>query len=631
MAGECLRRVGWLAVLLAGPALAVDDAAVQRVIAGAQERRQALLTALLASPYPSSGAWRHEGFALAAYWLNQRTAEAEAGLQAVRAELLPAMAGTGESGFHWHAYLLERLVFLFGRDSPHYAGRLSPTAEALILELLWTWAAPRCRLEMTLPERDLWVWGSENHHAQAWSSFWGAAHLFAASPAYRDRRYDDGTTPAAMAAAFDAYFLRFARHRATGGLLVECNSDYGKYTLGGWYNLADFAPDPRLRLQFAQLLNLFWADWATEQFDGQRGGSRHRCYPGRNSTALSSIDGLPWYHFGLGAAKSKHPGHWCGATTFWRPDPVVVDLALDPAGRGVYTSTSRRLGLAATHAADAPLPNYAPPGHPFHSPQGVYALDPAAGLRRVSYVTPDYLLGASLLPAQPAASWTNISSQNRWDGVIFAGHPTARIFPQPLRPAKGSVYNASWSVVHRGVMLTQRLRESNAKGWRVWFDRALPRVERDGWVFVTAPRAYAAVRVVRGPTTWEPDSQAQHHEADAALDLGDWLACGDEFSPVILEVARREQCADLAAFQASVVGNPWDLTDGLLRYTSRLHQTTLTLDTTWRQPPSVDGQPVDFRPSKAFDSPFLSADFGAATVQIQKDARRLTLDFGPAG
>jgi len=75
--------------------------------------------------------------------------------------------------------------------------------------------------------------------------------------------------------------------------------------------------------------------------------------------------------------------------------------------------------------------------------------------------------------------------------VIFAGHPTARIFLQPLKPARGSVYNAHWSVQDKGVLIVQRLKTSNARGQRVWFDGALRRAEKSGWVFVEAPRAFA--------------------------------------------------------------------------------------------------------------------------------------------
>ena len=82
----------------------------------------------------------------------------------------------------------------------------------------------------------------------------------------------------------------------------------------------------------------------------------------------------------------------------------------------------------------------------------------------------------------------------------------ARIFAQPLKPKKGSVYNASWSVQKHGTLIVRRLKTSNAKGQRIWFDASLKRVETDGWVFAEAPQAFAGVRVVNGKTAWEADS-----------------------------------------------------------------------------------------------------------------------------
>ena len=63
-----------------------------------------------------------------------------------------------------------------------------------------------------------------------------------------------------MAAAFHEYFKRFARQHAAKRLLVECNSGYNKYTLGGWYNMADFASDPGQRIWFDASLRRSEAD-----------------------------------------------------------------------------------------------------------------------------------------------------------------------------------------------------------------------------------------------------------------------------------------------------------------------------------------------------------------------------------
>ena len=597
------------------------------VIAGADTRRDAVMRMQLAAAYPPNGCWHYEDFALAAYWLNERTAEADKAILAEREKEFPASLKDGD--FHWHAYILERIYFLFSRASKHFPGRMRAEAETALLDMLWQWAGPRCRLEMTLPERDGWQWGSENHHAQAWASFWGAAQIFAQHADYKNRRYADGTLPAQMAAAFSDYFKRFARERAAQGLLVECNSGYNKYTLGGWYNLADFADDPVLRRRFAMLLDLFWADWATEQINGVRGGSRHRCYPGVDSTSGSGMDGLAWFHFGLGRGKSQHPSHMCGATTFWRPSPVVADLALDVAGRGVYEYISRRPGRAQQRKDGAPLPNYvSDPAHPFFVPQGIYQLQPeGGGLLRYSYCTPDFIMGTSMVEARPKEDWTAISSQNRWEGVIFAGHPTTRIFVQPLTPKRGSVYNANWSAQMRGVLIVQRLKTSNAQGQRVWFDASLRRAERDGWIFTEAPRAFAAVRVVNGPSVWEPDTVEQHRNKKGATDTGEWLKCNDEFSPVIIEIARKTDGRNFAEFQAVILDNPLKWENRRLDYTSRLNKTTLTFFADYSRPPLVDGAPANYAPPKVYDSPFIQSDFGSGVVTIRKDGRKLVLDF----
>ena len=348
------RTLAGFTALVLGPLVALCAAEVSKPPGSGQEgRRDAMLRVQLVRPYPPNGCWHLEDFALAAYWLNERTDEADQALLAEREEEFPA--SLKERSFHWHAYLLERIYFLFSHESKHFPGRMGPKAESALLDMLWQWAAPRCRLEMTVPHARLVVVGQREPPRPGLVGLLGAAQIFAHRADFKDRRYADGTTPAEMAAALTAYFQRFARERAAKGLLVECNSDYNKYTLGGWYNMADFSDDPVLRRRMAMLLDLFWADWASEQIAGVRGGSSHRRYPGGTSTTDSSMDGTAWYHFGLGPARSRAPKCMCAATTFWRPSPVVVDLALDVAGRGVYESVSRRPGLAEQRKPGAPL------------------------------------------------------------------------------------------------------------------------------------------------------------------------------------------------------------------------------------------------------------------------------------
>jgi len=59
--------------------------------------------------------------------------------------------------------------------------------------------------------------------------------------------------------------------------------------------------------------------------------------------------------------------------------------------------------------------------------------------------------------------------QNRWQGLIFAAHPDARIFPQVRALSRNRTYNAFWSAQRRGTLITQKLKGSKgAEEMRVW-------------------------------------------------------------------------------------------------------------------------------------------------------------------
>ncbi|MCX6907091.1 MAG: hypothetical protein NTY01_03500, partial [Verrucomicrobia bacterium] len=131
-----------LAVTTAAVATGADAAIIPQT---ADVRRDAVMRAQLARPYPPEGCWHYEDLALAAYWLNERTADADKAILTEREKEFPASLKDGS--FHWHAYILERIWFLFSRASKHFPGRMSAEAEEALLDMLWQWTAPRCRLE----------------------------------------------------------------------------------------------------------------------------------------------------------------------------------------------------------------------------------------------------------------------------------------------------------------------------------------------------------------------------------------------------------------------------------------------------------------------------------------------------
>lgn len=614
-----------LLVVLASCSPSSNDSITMRNDATSQRQNMAL-SKLLISPTPKEGMWRHETFAMAAYWLNQETAAADDGIMRIKNELFPESLDSFKAdGFHWHAYILERIYYLFSSNSQYFPGRISAGAEEAILEMLWAWSEKYCRIELTLPERIWWIWGSENHHLQAWVSFWGAAQIFKHHPEYKDRKYRDGSTPAHMSRAFDDYFKLFLRERAAKGLMVEIAAPtYAKYSLNALYNIADFAENVVLKNRMDNFLNLYWAEWAIEQIDGVRGGSRHRCYPGSSSIQQSGGQQFAWYHFGTGPnAMSLAPGNICATTTFWRPSEIVNNLALNWHDRGEYGYTSRCMGLKKEGGEsifvvdpDSPMSEIA---YDFPTDSG--------GILRYTWSTPDFVMGMSEVEALPENKWNKVSSQNRWNGVIFSGSHTARIFTQPERPAKGSVYNAEWGVQNKGVMILQRLKMSNAKGQRIWLDKTMPKVEKEGWYFLEAPRAYVAVYVANGSAEVVPDDASQHHTASEVVGLGDWLVPNDEFSPIIIEVGRKNEFHDLSAFQKVILSNPLTIQGSRVDYRSELYRTTLTLYSDYSQTPMIDGVPLNFRPKRIFDSPYLQSEWDSGIVTIHDGSNSSTLDF----
>lgn len=582
------------------------------------QRQDSAMVELLDNPIPKeSPIWMHENFATAAYMLNREMRKADQGILTIRNEFFTdEMARDVEAGFHWHAYILERLYWMFSSESKYFPGRMSIEAESAILNMLWEWSSSHCIADFAKPDRALWVWGSENHQLQAWVSYWGAAHIFKKHPKYKKHTYSDGSTPEQMAKAFDEYFKAYIRGRATRGLMVEIASPtYAKYSLNTIYNLADFAEDVVLKKMAGDYLNLYWTEWAIEQIDGIRGGSRHRCYPGSKSIIQSGADEFAWYHFGIGRTeRSKAPGNMCMLTTYWRPNEIVINLVHNHHYAGDYAYISRCYGLK----SDEEPTSY------FGQKSPIYKFDTEnGGYLRYSWITPVYIMGITMQDAFSPEKWNNVSSQNRWHGLIFAGNYTARIFTQPDKPERGSVYDAEWGVQNRGVMILQRLPKSNASGQALWIDKTLSMIERDGWIFIEAPEAYTAIKIIHGDIR---KLCAQDYGAGIA-NAGFWLKLDDEFSPIIMEAAEKKQFTSFIEFQDLIIANPLTVEINKIKYESKHHKTSLTLFSDYSALPLIDNNPINLKPLHLFESPFLRSVWGSGIVTINDGTKNREFNF----
>ena len=601
------------AVLLAGilmlsssRAWALTDAELIAVRDGFGARRDAMLAGQVASPYPDfSGIWGKQDYALAALFLNVELANANQAVIDAVDMVLTNPDCPGACSLHWHQNLFFRIYSYFNANSEYYPGRLTSAAEDKLCQVMWFWLDTQSAVaDAEIPTSRTWfVWASENHDIMHDTSSWGAAQVLKDIAPYNTYTCADGYTIQQHYDAWTEYFKEYLRERAKRGLFVEIAAHgYSKYTLQGIYNFYDFAEDDLLSYRAGLLLDLWWADWAHDQINATRSGGKTRIYQVKALPRWDDAMGMAGYYLNIGGTGS-HPGQMCMATTTHRLPLVVMDIALDINGRGVYEFKSRRPGRNLV-----PKPPAA---------GDAYALDPDnGGIQRYTYTTPTYILGTLMHEKLILDYWSGISSQNRWMGLIFETGVNDVIYPQCVGLNNGKTYNQYWSVQNKNTLIVQRLdgTYSHQTGdMRVYFASTLTRSEQDGWVLIDNGTAYAAVKPAWGGYTWDDTN---------------WLRLGDNTAPVIIEAAQACDYMDMyAVFEMAVLDQTIDVTSGVLTYTGLNGSGTFTFYTNSTQPPEVDGTPIDYTPDYTFDSPFMHEDWASGIVTISKDGRRKILDF----
>ncbi len=553
-------------------------------------------------------------FAMKAFLLNEQLEAANQALQEnCRFYTENSPERNDRDSFYWASDVVCRMVEFFGSRGSIAPGRLTPETESAVLEMAWVYSKDTSRVAdaETAVSQTWHVRESENHHLQQFSTVWQFSKFLKDDARYRDRPYDDGKTAAEHYRAWSDYAKEYLLERAKKGLFVEIASKgYGYQSLKCIHSFYDFADDKVLRNRAGYLLDLFWATWAEEQIDGVRGGGKTRVYQGLNSQAqfVDPISRLAWYYLGRGEGSAPQGNDFTFITSQYRMPLVVMEMALDAESRGIYEITQRCMGLAREGY-------YGPPDYRLRTDFG--------GILRYSYCAPEFIIGTLMCEARPLEDWTMISSQNRWHGAIFAGHPNARLYPQCRADEETKTYNQQWSVQRKGTLIVQRLAgKQYSRGpeeMRVWFSRPGlgNRQEKDGWVFVEAAGAYAAVRPVAGEYRWKTVE---------GWAPGDWLCCTDSVSPIIIEVASKKQFADYGAFQAALLAAPIRFADRVLTYTG-LSGDRFTFYADYSRVPQVNGQPIDYAPQRVFDSPFVESEWDSGMVTIRKGERKITLDF----
>ena len=441
-----------------------SDAQLTAIRNGFESRREAMIRSLADKPFrpaakrpplkPGRGRYTRQysysvtDFAMKSYWLNQQLPEANAALtENCRFYIQNPAERNDRDSFYWASDVICRMVELFGSHGSIAAGRMDAATQDAVLEMAWLYCLDNSLLAdaETSKSKTWYIRESENHHLQHFSTCWHFTKFLQDAPPYQTRRLQDGQTAAAHFRAWTQYAKEYLAQRARKGLFVEiASTGYGFQSLKCIYGFYDFADDPVLQQRAGYFLDLFWADWAQEQIDGVRGGGKTRIYQDLNSQVQINdrTAEMAKYYLGTGNLVPPSGNLYSPLTSAYRLPLVVMDIALDREGRGVYEVKERRMGLAQAGY-------YTPPAYRLRTDFG--------GILRYSYCTPDFIMGTLMHQARPLEDWVMISSQNRWHGVIFHGHPNARIYPQCRAAADRRTLNQQWSVQRQGTLIAQKL------------------------------------------------------------------------------------------------------------------------------------------------------------------------------
>ncbi len=565
-------------------------------------------------------------FVMRSFMLDEQLEEANSALEELCQHYLDNPEDIYEShSFHWSGALYCRLWEFFSPMGTKHPGRMSNTAQVKLLELMWAWLAKASNaLNPEIDDSRTWrMPNSENHHAMGTVTCWGFARALKEQDGYASRKCEGGGSPKAHFDAWTRYFKEYFRQRSMKGLNVEIASKgYNSHTLQMWLNVFDFAEDDTLRNRAQYYLDLYWATWAEEQIECVRGGAKTRIYqgPASRTGAGDSIGSMAKLYLGIEESGALNSIGLTVATSSYRMPLDVMKMALDPEGRGDREITQRCQGLAERGYVKKPGSGVV------HFGVTAYRTD-FGGFLRYTYSTPDFVMGTLMLQARPCEDWTGAAKQNRWQGVTFRGHKDALIFPECMPIDTNSLgkqvtMNQHWSVQKKGSLIFQKLGPGlggEMGNSRVWFSEpglGHP-LEEDGWVFVEAEGAYAAVRPVSGGYSWDATGEGEK---------GQWLHLGDDLAPVVLEVALKRDHADFLSFRKAVRVCPLRFENAVLTF-SGLSGDRLTFYADFSQSPAINGKSVDFGPTKVFDSPFLQSEWDSGVVKIGSDGKRRTLDF----
>ncbi len=592
------------------------------------------------------GAWGDTMWSLVALYLNKRVDEANARLLKRAREYLSREESKAFAPGHgkdtpWAYFGLVdyvRILCLFHSRSPHFPGRLSAETEGAMKSALRRLVKSRSKVADASLENLRVTLGTENHDLTQRPAFYLIASVLKDDPEFKERKYEDGHTPAEHFTAYNRFFQGWPREKVKSGLWIETGSDtYQKYSWPALFNLHELSPDPVVRKRFGMLLDLAFIEEAQISVRGRRGGGRSRAGYGGNSfeyykNLLYAPEGVP--------ARSSH-SKVIGTSKYQLPAAAILLRHIEFPAAMPFLITNRLPGEleeeGKSFSAKSSLNNYA-------------------------WRTRHYLLGCTLQnPAlsrmdaetgQPVLKYAGISRQKRWSGMLFddpkARHPLlpaanhrtddepCAIFPIIEKTRGGRPQHSYWNFQHRNVMFVQRIAPQQPEhpmrmgsystgNIRIRFHgRRLTKVEVDGWIFASNGSAFAGVKFLDDDYEWD-------EAKETASPVGyERFKTSSRF---LIHAGDIDTHRSFDQFRESVLRNPLKVETDTVEYRVMPERTRLEVfrydaDAHGRfRLPKVNGKTLNLKPSWKYSSPYLKARTGSDRFTVTVGPVEQVYDF----
>lgn len=580
-----------------------------------------------------------------------------------------------------------RMYFTFGPGDKDTSDRLSPSAQNILLEILWERTKGKNDIHWAR-SRNPWIMdGSENHDINGIVSSYLSSLIFKDHPDFAERIYPNVGKGGGAGYWFhrDRGLIRFygpygradladgqdyvaADHydawgkviremitaRAERGFFLEqASPSYMKYTLGFLQDVYEFDACEDMREHVGKFLDLVWVQWAFESLHGQRGGAKTRDH------TILNVEGDSMYQMARflmgGFLTQTDLYYFLPASTYELPD-LVWRVALDREGLGEFALLSRSIG---EEPGDLPRD----PGL-----ERSLNLDGEHRMYRYTWITPHSILGAQM--DHPLAVHSHLSPTSRMYGINFSSHPNARIFPIGVRQTAED----DWQLVrragpmYRAAQYEHVLVSQQSRGYIQvnpdWFpQRSLAPipigvyfspeidtiVEKEGWIFAQAGAGMAAVRLVEGEYMAGDgiDEVTSFTEYDATESLQEPLrkdsyqwnrdrtlaVARNAFAGLIMETSSLDRHENLEAFIEDVLEARLELQKTVvpgwytLIYQGTGNAPLIEFNLTNNEVPRVDGVSLDYEPPYLFESPYLRSAYGSGQIETEFDGSEQRFHF----